>query len=77
MLTTTRRDDRPFSNSDDSMVIEGHADGSTGTTRGSASTTIQRFSDFERQEPTTWKKDITELTGVEYAGVGQSHYDGE
>ncbi|MFC6873409.1 glutamate synthase-related protein [Halobellus marinus] len=26
---------------------------------------------FNRQDLTTWKKDIAELTGVEYAGVGQ------
>jgi glutamate synthase domain-containing protein 2 len=28
------------------------------------------LSGFERRDLTTWKKDIAELTGVEYAGVG-------
>jgi glutamate synthase domain-containing protein 2 len=29
------------------------------------------LSGFERRDLTTWKREIAELTGVEYAGVGQ------
>jgi glutamate synthase domain-containing protein 2 len=28
------------------------------------------LSEFERRDLTTWKKDVAELTGVAYAGVG-------
>jgi hypothetical protein len=31
----------------------------------------ERLSEFDRRDLTTWKKDIADLTGVEYAGVGQ------
>jgi len=29
------------------------------------------LSGFERRDLTTWKRDVAELTGVEYAGVGR------
>jgi hypothetical protein len=32
----------------------------------------ESLSGFERRDLTTWKKDIAELTGVEYAGVGDA-----
>lgn len=31
------------------------------------------LSGFERRDLTTWKKDIADLTGVEYPGVGRSN----
>jgi hypothetical protein len=31
------------------------------------------LSGFERRDLTTWKKDIADLTGVEYAGVGRQN----
>jgi hypothetical protein len=30
---------------------------------------------FERRDLTTWKRDVAELTGVEYAGVGRESRD--
>jgi glutamate synthase domain-containing protein 2 len=32
------------------------------------------LTDFERHDLTTWKSDIADLTGIEYAGVGE-HYE--
>jgi len=32
------------------------------------------LTDFERIDLTTWKSDIADLTGIEYAGVGD-HYE--
>jgi hypothetical protein len=29
------------------------------------------LSGFDREDLTTWKRDIADLTGVEYAGVGR------
>jgi hypothetical protein len=29
------------------------------------------LTDFERRDLTTWKRDIAELTGIEYAGMGR------
>jgi hypothetical protein len=35
------------------------------------------LTDFERRDLMTWKSDIAELTGIEYAGVGRSQRGSE
>lgn len=30
------------------------------------------FTDFKRQDLVTWQRDMAELTGIEYAGVGRN-----